>query len=54
VYGISIQGKDSKCSYKIGGVEVTDTPPFEEALHENHNTVLSLHYGVDLEFFMTD
>jgi hypothetical protein len=54
VYGISIQGKDSTCSYKSGGVEATDTPPFEEALRENYNKVLSLHYGADLELFTTD
>jgi len=46
VYGISIQGKDSKCSYKSGRVEAADTPPFEKVLRENHNNVLSLHYGV--------
>jgi hypothetical protein len=39
--------------YKSGGVEATDTPPFEEALRENHNKVLSLNY-VDLELFMTN
>jgi hypothetical protein len=47
--GVQVTG-----SLHPGGVQVTDTAPLEESLRENHNKVLSFHFGVDLELFVTD